>query len=59
MCETIDERQNGLSFVVSVESGCGADWRNCSELKKAHVHRLVPVNVHFVVLGAPVAQLQH
>jgi len=35
MYKTIDERQDGLSLVVCAESGCGADWRNVSELRKA------------------------
>ena len=48
MYEIIDERQDGLSFVVCAENG-GV------ELRKAQVHRSAPINVHFVVLGAPVA----
>jgi len=44
MYEIIDEQQDGLSFVVCVESGCGADWRIFSELRKAHVHRSVYIS---------------
>ena len=59
MDEIINERQNGLPFVVCDESGYGADWRIFSALRKAHVHRSVPINVYFVVLRAPVAHLRH